>query len=222
MTKPKATVKTDGAFLYLYECVLLLSVKNPEPPKPDTDPPAIGVAQEAERYRKASETLFGIANGSRNPSYVDPGIVLQAFACELYLKCLLVEQLGTLGPSERTHSIRELFLRLDNANRTSVQNLYAARETDNELLWLNERYGVATDLDSVLSRCDELFEGSRYQLDGGRRWPLDKNGHGGTLGLRQLNIALANTIFSKHPDWKTRIKEAEYFNEDETTFPELQ
>jgi hypothetical protein len=89
--------------------------------KPQVD--ASKIYMNAERYRIADNVLR--AAGQNDPSLMNviagPQMMISVFAIELYLKCLLCLETGTLA---QTHNLKALFRDLSVATRTRIEQLW--------------------------------------------------------------------------------------------------
>jgi hypothetical protein len=207
--KKKAPVKRDGVYLIVENAVALLSQKKtpPPPPVPVANPIAFAIYREAHQYRNAADHLWLLAR-KVHPNFMYSAVTVEAFSCELFLKCILADHHKT---ASRIHDIEDLFNQLDATEQNNIESLYSFHlntAAAREYISVASRLNIAMDLKSVLRRCSDLFEGTRYQYDaGGVQWSLDSNGHGGTFGLRFLIHALWMLTFAGHPDWDQVIRD---------------
>ena len=151
--------------------------------KPDPDPFAVFL--NATSYWKAASAL--VQGLKLKYPHNMPIFVVEAFALELHLKCLLRVRGKLL---DATHEPRDLFLKLD----TSDQNLVVAHakrvQSDPDSI----------DVESVLTRSEGVFKKLRYQHEG-HQWPLDANGVAGNTGFYEVIQSLRHIILVTNPQW---------------------
>ena len=80
-------------------------------------------------YRNAKgfqETAYNVFKLCDKPNFLDqllaPCVVNYAFACELYLKTMLLKNGTTF---KRTHKLKDLYILLDDISKENIENKYA-------------------------------------------------------------------------------------------------
>jgi len=117
-----------------------------------------------------------------------------AFAAELYLKCLLSIE---CKPVPKSHDLQRLYLELSPESRAKLRKRHDELAKDNATLSeFRKRFGIKTDLESLLEDGKDVFTQFRY-LFGGIR--------GRTKGLGFLlelfGQVLRNRILDLRPEW---------------------
>jgi hypothetical protein len=127
---------------------------------------------------------------------IGPGIVLAAFASELYFKCMLVDAGAPSFP--KRHNLTQLFLNLSPKSRSDLKRLWE------EIVQPNPQTAkaVATNLgasilklEDFLSEHADSFENWRYRFENPGTLKQDK---GAFVILHEVQIRF---ILSSHPDW---------------------
>lgn len=131
-----------------------------------------------------------------------PYVVLEAFAAELYIKCILVDGGAPTIPGK--HKLTELF-----------RNVHAKTRGDIEKIWrsLGAHFKfspMAQPFEQVLCAIGNHFELWRYRFEN----ESDQLRRGEEIRL--VNLALWGYIIERHPDWKD--EDHSYFA---ATFPVL-
>ena|SRR5579871_148697 len=124
-----------------------------------------------------------------------PMVTLDAFAQELYLKCL---QAIDYGKANRGHDCKKLFSELTPGTQRAVKQMYSAELATSPIA---KQYAKnfprdPMTLDKCLDLSSKVFEKVRYLYEGtgGTKmfsWPL-------------LRVALRKTILAIHPDWSKK------------------
>lgn len=154
--------------------------------KPPPDPKA--VYDHADRFHITEFVLRNEIDTARTGVHNTikiPGMVLSAFAAELYLKCLLLLE-GTKPPRE--HNLYKLFLALSADAQTQVKAQWteAMAATEHIIREMETTYNltVPRDLDTALLECGDSFELLRYVFEG----------HQVKFYITQLPLVVRNTI----------------------------
>jgi hypothetical protein len=125
-----------------------------------------------------------------------PSMVLSAFASELYLKCLLCIETGSVP---KGHNLRDLFLRLDASTRKHIDDLWDEElrrpHKQRELNFIRGLPGgdqLQTNLSYVLEISAKGFEELRYiyETDCPR------------FLLGEFPNILHKVILERHPEWR--------------------
>lgn len=80
------------------------------------------IFRHAERFRLGYERLRDVPTVQEKSDLAAPGIVLSAFASELYLKSLVAEETSSAPPP--THHLKKLFLMLRSSTRKRLEALW--------------------------------------------------------------------------------------------------
>jgi hypothetical protein len=138
--------------------------------------------------------------------YIFPCAVVEAFAVELYFKCLL-HLCGK--PGVRGHKLKvDLFDELDKSTKTKLADYYNSAKGKSIGLSAAAFVSGATDyeLETVLTRANDAFALLRYWHENpGAAMPV-VNGVGGNAGLQEVMHALRQIIVELRPDWIPTIK----------------
>jgi hypothetical protein len=122
-----------------------------------------------------------------------PRTVLDAFATELYLKCLQKNELGKIV--QKGHVLKKLFEALPTGTQKAIRYRYNEIVANSPITKVlqNKHPRFAVGLDNVLEMSSDVFFRVRYLYEGehGKMfyWPL-------------LRTAVRNTIIAIHPDWE--------------------
>ncbi len=129
-----------------------------------------------------------------------PMIVNEAFALELFLKCLHEARRRSIWG----HEPHDLFHKLSKADRKSIEIRYNAIIVGHPLYAIASAEGVPLDIESVLLRAQKLFTGGRYWHE---RIDLSKDsqGYATNAGVGSLSDAIRDLLYEIKPDWKTKI-----------------
>ena len=124
----------------------------------------------------------------RDLMLIYPTLALEAFAIELFLKCLLLLQ-GEEPP--RTHNLAKLFRDLHPNTKRSIVDQW-----DNgprkKIVELGKKLGFPTDLPNSLVRCGDAFEELRYAFEDPEKI---------VFYLGDLPRLLLDQIAAAKPDW---------------------
>jgi hypothetical protein len=123
-----------------------------------------------------------------------PGMVISAFASELFLKCLkLIDGKGT----SNSHKLAELFGDLSHDTQALIRaewdTMLAVSEPMYQELERKHRVKIPRDLNTSLAECGEAFMKLRYIYE------LPK---GSTFYITQLPLVLKNVVKKLKPDWE--------------------
>lgn len=125
-----------------------------------------------------------------------PSMVLSAFSCELYLKCLLHLEGQSIPP---THHLRAIFKRLSPRTRDSIENRWLASQQDPQNVRMREAIlkltgeHPSTDFRKVLSESSQGFVDLRYIHE--------QTNPNSRYGLCDLPRILRHTVVEKRPEW---------------------
>jgi HEPN domain-containing protein len=116
-----------------------------------------------------------------------PGMVLNAFASELFLKCLLA--LDGKG-EQRGHNLRTLYDKLSDDTKVKIKEEWArmlAAIGERQLVEQGQKFGVtfARDIETSLAECGEAFVDMRYVYE---------NPRGATFYITHLPLVLKKVI----------------------------
>jgi hypothetical protein len=156
--------------------------------KPDPDPFALFL--NATCYWRAAAALIGSLK-LRYP-YNMPTFVLEAFAIELHLKCLLRVRGQLL---KDTHEPKDLFEKLDRSDQDLVVANCKLLSTDPGTI----------DIGSVLKRSAGVFKNLRYVHEG-NQWPKDDKGVAGNAGFYEVIRAIRLILLKINPPWEAEYK----------------
>jgi hypothetical protein len=130
------------------------------------------------------------------PLVAHPAMVLSAFASELYLKCLLCAETGSVPD---THNLRDLFKQLNQSTRSRIEELWDANirrpERQRMLEAIRQLPGgqdVRSDLPYLLDVGANAFIELRYFYEKERSIFL----------LGDLPNLLHRVILERFPDWQ--------------------
>ncbi|MDP9421375.1 MAG: HEPN domain-containing protein [Pseudomonadota bacterium] len=138
-------------------------------------PPAARIFRAAREYHEAALRCYELRQNDGQMQFLPyQGLVLQAFASELYLKALFVIEKGA-APG-RGHNLNVLFKRLGSATKESISERYHIRYEDGEL---------ATDLEAFAL----VFQEWRYSHE-----------FSGAHEMDQMGIAQLASTFTKPAD----------------------
>jgi len=117
-----------------------------------------------------------------------------ALAVEFYLKCLLEIE---CNQTPETHDLQFLFRQLSRCSRAKLRKRHDKLAPDDRMLSnMREKYGIKTDLESLLEDGKDVFTDYRYLFEGIR---------GRTKGLGFLlelfGQLVRNRIFDLRPEW---------------------
>jgi hypothetical protein len=149
-------------------CLAIYPMKGP--PQPKLDPQQIYL--NGCRFQFASERLRD-ANHLRPGDFellAYPSMVLSAFASELYLKCLICIETGTVPDS--IHSLKKLFRQINRRYQSQVEDGWKLQvqrpDIVQSLAMIEAQYGVKVprDLDWALDAGSHGFVQIRYIYEG--------------------------------------------------------
>jgi hypothetical protein len=126
---------------------------------------------------------------------IEPRIVIEAFTTELFLKCLICIETGSVP---REHNLKKLFDLLSKATRTRIESWWDSevatrrREEWDEL----EKFGlkIPRDLPKALDKGTDAFKLYRYSYE--------ENTEGLHYYLEDLPALLERLILEMRPDFK--------------------
>lgn len=141
----------------------------------------------------ASSSILASEHRRGNVWVIFPMYVNQAFACELYLKCILAIKTPQLP---KVHKLHQLFDSLPKQDKATLVRRYKYICTldPNHKLFFTLHTHFKDDLRSVLEGGSEIFSKIRYAYEG---IGLEKH-------LAYLNLpirAIRETIIECHPEW---------------------
>lgn len=148
----------------------------------------------AEAFRISAATLFSHLEEEGRTSFIFPIMMTRAFACELYLKCLLTTS-GVVAP--KIHDLHKLFDHLPkNIQKMTIAhyNKLAKGDKGHEAFFKNHP-NFNSDLRAVLENCAPVFYKIRYAYE--RIKPGDKI----HTRFELPTVAVRNVILEYHPDW---------------------
>ena len=173
------------------------------PGMPNPDP--FSVFLHATSYWRAASTL---TRGLKLPyPYTMPMFVLEAFALELHLKCLLRLRGQLIDP---THEPVELFAKLTPADQQLVISKAKRSQADTD----------SVDVQAALIRSTGVFKKLRYLYEG-HDWKVE-DGMAGNVGVYETIIGIRLTILDANPKWKEDYKRilGDDGSDDTTHMPE--
>ncbi len=143
-------------------------------------PTADRIIRSARNYHEASQRCFELRQGDGQIPFVPmQGMVLQAFASELYLKALYA--IEKQAPPPRGHDLDKLFNQLDQATRDNIAARY------------NVRYGGGVLADD-LKTFSRVFQEWRYSYEFSGGHEMD------ATGIAHLASALYEACAELRPD----------------------
>lgn len=96
-----------------------------------------------------------------------PGMIVSAFASELYFKCLIYLD-GRKPPND--HHLGKLFNKLSQTDRSLVQGewdrMIVATEDQTKRLEIENNFSIPRDMDTALNECGDAFRLLRYVYEG--------------------------------------------------------
>lgn len=133
------------------------------------DPSARDIYDHADRFLITETQLRKLIDADPKIASVVqfPGMVICAFACELYLKCLLV--IEGKKPA-KDHNLAKLFGRLEASNKEKIEAEWGRMlvVTGEQIKGFEEKFNVEVprDLATALADCGNAFEVLRYLYEG--------------------------------------------------------
>jgi hypothetical protein len=122
-------------------------------------------------------------------------MVTGAFTIELFFKCLICIETGSLP--RREHNLRELFDQISPAIQTKIENEWEKIAEHHTEVWddFERRLGItmARDVRSALAAGGDAFQRIRYSYEGGNE-SLQ-------FYLQDLPRALGRIILEVKPEW---------------------
>lgn len=143
-------------------------------------PPADRIFRAARNYHESAQRCFELREADGRPHFLPgQGLVLHAFASELYLKAL--KAIETQAALARRHELNVLFGRLDTATQARIAQRYHARYEG----------GVLSDDLVTFAR---VFQDWRYSYEFAGAHEMDQT------GVAHLASALYDTCAELRPD----------------------
>lgn len=162
------------------------------------------IFQHAMGFLDSSKTVFSELSEGRMYAFF-PAYVLASFGLELILKCLHAMRFGPV----RGHRLKELFDQLPADDRKRIEEYFNRTISTDELIKHVESApltkGISHDIDSVLMRCNRIFEIWRYQYEN-LEWSKDTKGFRGASGIDHVIMAVHRVITDEHPDWLKKYR----------------
>lgn len=125
-----------------------------------------------------------------------PMVVNEAFALELFIKCLhRIRRRNVRG-----HDVHKLFRRLSKADQKTIAKYYDEIVTSHPM-YLDFSSLVKFDVESVLLRSRSTFTTIRYWHEGVRP-STDAEGKSSNAGTGSLSDAIRKLILELRPQWK--------------------
>jgi hypothetical protein len=142
------------------------------------------------RFLGTDQLLRRVAPGSGSEmSIVIPTSVLSAFAAELFLKCLLVIEIGQAPP---IHRLDTLFKQLSRKRQRRIDELWEQLGRP-RIKAFCQQHQHPSDLSNALARCGRSFENLRYYYEDPDR---------ALYYIGDFAWVLLHAIVEIHPDWK--------------------
>jgi hypothetical protein len=170
--------------------------------RPKTRPPAravdpLKIFEQAHGFYQALAILCNIEPEDTQLAVTigEPVMVVGAFTIELFLKCLISLETGTLPT--RVHHLKELFDKLTPATQIRIeaewQKIAAHRSAEWDGFENSLGIEIARDLPSALAAGADAFQRIRYSYEGGNE-SLQ-------FYLQDLPRALGRVILEAKPEW---------------------
>jgi hypothetical protein len=169
-------------------------------PVPDRQarPDALKIFLQAHSYFQAQELIY--ERWKHDPrmlqSFAIPASTLGAFSCELFLKCLVCVETGSVP---KGHNLRKLFDLLTRKTRERLAELWDGYAVDRAAQWdqIERKSGkvVARDLPSAISAGSRAFELIRYRYE--------KSDEDFQFYLDDLPHMLGFVALELKPEWNT-------------------
>jgi hypothetical protein len=127
-----------------------------------------------------------------------PTVVCEAFALELFIKCLLM--LRGRKP-KKNHDVEGLFKLLSNADQQKIAKYLHEGVTRDDRYDLAAAHGIRLDIDSVLQRTKDSFLRIRYWHE---HVPPSPDAHGtrSNAGVGALVVAIYRLLNELRPEWQ--------------------
>jgi hypothetical protein len=174
-----------------------MMAKGPKTQQPNHPVDPLKIFEQADGFYQALAILCNIEPENTQLAVIigEPVMVVGAFTIELFLKCLICIETGTLPA--RVHNLKELFEKLPPATRTRIEAEWGkiARHRSAEWDGFENRLGItiARDLPSALAAGGDSFQRIRYSYEGGNE-SLQ-------FYLQDLPRALGRIILEAKPEW---------------------
>ena len=134
-----------------------------------------------------------------------------AFACELYLKCLIHIETGQL--IKKLHNLKQLFAMLPDATKATIQNRFDAQlakqpDYDNSVAPDDASRQMAREAAEKRSKnlIDALRRGAEAFVEW--RYLYENDGKGNPFGLFPLPPILRTVILEHKPEWANVVLKA--------------
>jgi hypothetical protein len=150
---------------------------------------------QAEAFRWAGQQPAMGEAFEQNMNVGNVAQVCLAFALELYLKILIGIQ---LGKPPQTHSLVELFGRLNPPTQARVRQRFQAVPRRPEMVAMLAAAGAPSDFDGMLKVSNDAFVRARYAYENVNTPPGK-----GWMG-NEIMEAVRQLILEAHPVWGTR------------------
>jgi hypothetical protein len=139
------------------------------------------------------------AQKERQSLLLFPTIAIEAFALELYLKCLhKIRRRSVWG-----HDITKLFEKLSKADKKTISKSLLEIVRQHPAYTAMCAFGVSFDAESVAKRANNAFANARYWSE--LNLPdADDRGHISNAGIGNFSDAIVSLISKLRPDWKER------------------
>jgi hypothetical protein len=119
-------------------------------------------------------------------------MVLNAFASELFLKCLLIIEQGD-APS--THRLDILFRRVSHNRKRRIEELWN-EHCKSKVMFTCRQFGLPADLPNAIVKCGDAFERLRYHYEDPEKT---------IFYLHDLPWAVGKAILEIKPEWHQRM-----------------
>ncbi|MGA2483347.1 MAG: hypothetical protein ABSF92_09530 [Candidatus Acidiferrales bacterium] len=150
-----------------------------------------GIFGTAEVYLTGASML-----ANRLPDLMFPWVMCSAFSLELYLKCLILVERGTL---EKGHDLADLFSKTTPESQKAIRASYESHKAKMEAMYAAVKGIPApkTDFDYVLHISADAFVKFRYAFEQGTG--------GGDFGWSASPISecVRGRLLELHPDWRS-------------------
>jgi hypothetical protein len=166
-----------------------------QPSSQPIDP--LKIFDEAHGFYQALAILCNVEAGNTQLAVTigEPVMVIGAFTIELFLKCVICLETGSLP--RREHNLRELFDQISPIIQTKIENEWEKIAEHHTEVWdgFERRLGITMtrDLRSALAAGGDAFQRIRYSYEGGNERLQ--------FYLQDLPRALGRIILEVKPEW---------------------